>query len=302
VSSTAVERISGSAWDGEWEFVVGSLEDALSLFESLSRPHKTETPFGFIWRGQEDATWSLHSTLYRDLPRHEAGVPDEQALALLEAEQFDRARATWMLDRHPSGPLSGLELLAALQHLGAHTRMLDFTHNALVALWFAVFSHDDVDARVFAVDVENTGEGRARLSRKVPVWWARDPDLPWGWEWPDEQHEQAWYWTPHPIEARMSRQQGCFLLGRVPDTTSARRQSSLDINAADETALRRVVSRKPGRGRYPGNLMVLIRVRRSAKPAIRRSLERMCGYTAAMMYPDLPGFVSHSGFVHSAPQ
>jgi hypothetical protein len=296
-----VQQVSGGVWEAAWEYVVGSFDDALALFESLSRPAQAESPFGFIWRGHEDANWALHSTLYRDLPGHRTGSPSEVEVAAAEAERVKCAREDWMLDRHASGPLSGLELLAALQHMGAHTRMLDFTHNALVALWFAALARDDVDARVFGVDVENTGEGRRRESRQVSSEWARDPDLPWQDGWPAKQQRQAWYWTPHPIEARISRQQGCFLLGRTADAAAERRRSSLDITPVDDETLRRVVSKKPGSGKYPGNLMVLIRVRRSAKPGIRRALERMCGYTRAMMYPDLPGFVAHSGFPHSGP-
>jgi hypothetical protein len=300
-SGFTVQSASGGVWDGASEYVVTSFDDALALFEALSRTPQTTTPFGFIWRGHEDADWALHSTLYRDLPSHRTGAPDEAAVATEEAKRVKCAREEWMLDRHASGPLSGLELLAALQHMGAHTRMLDFTHNALVALWFAALGKDDTDARVFGVDVENTGDGRRRESRQVSSDWARRPDLPWDDAWPTKQQKQAWYWTPHPIEARISRQQGCFLLGRTPESASERRRSSLDITPVDAATLHRVASRNPGSGKYPGNLMILIRVRKSAKPVIRRALERMCGYTRAMMYPDLPGFVVHSGFPHSGP-
>lgn len=296
-----VQSVSGGAWDGAWEYVVSDLDDGLGLFEALSRTTQTASPFGFIWRGHSNADWPLHSSLYRDLSGHRTGTPDEAAVAAAEGERLDMARQRWMLDRHASGPLSSLELLAALQHMGAHTRMLDFTHNALVALWFAALSHDDADARVFGVDVMNTGEGRRRESRQVPVAWARSPDPPWAGGWPPRYQQQAWYWTPYPIEARMSRQQGCFLLGRTPGTSAERRRSSLDITPVDDTTLRRVASKAPGSGKYPGNLMILIRVRRAAKPGIRRALERMCGYTGAMMYPDLPGFVVHSGFPHGEP-
>ena len=124
--------------------------------------------------------------------------------------------------------------------------MLDFTHNALVALWFAALAKDDVDARIFGVDVENTGEGRRRESRRVSTEWARDPDLPWKDGWPEEQQKQAWYWTPHPIEARMSRQQGCFLLGKTPEARADRRRSSLDIDSVDAATLP-----APGSRAYP---------------------------------------------------
>jgi hypothetical protein len=247
--------VSGGVWDGASEYVVASFDDALALFEALSRTAQTLTPFGFIWRGHEDADWALHSTLYRDLPSHTTGAPDEAGVAEAEAERIKCAREDW----------------------------------------------DDTDSRVFGVDVENTGEGRRRQSRQVSSNWARTPDLPWQDGWPAEQQKQAWYWTPHPIEARISRQQGCFLLGRTPDKRSERKRSSLDITPVDEVTLTRVASKNPGSGKYPGNLMILIRVRRSAKPGIRRALERMCGYTRAMMYPDLPGFVVHSGFPHSGP-
>ena len=193
-------------------------------------------------------------------------LPDEGRVTEREAAQLRQALEEWMLDRHSTGPLSGLELLAALQHMGAHTRMLDFTHNALVALWFACLSRDDRDGRIFGVDVENTGQERRRQSRRVPVDWVRSPDLPWSEAWPNDQSQQAWYWTPHPIEARMSRQQGCFLLGRTPDRVGDRRRSSLDITAVDGATLRRVVFTTPGSGRYPGNLMILVRVRRAGKP------------------------------------
>jgi hypothetical protein len=63
----------------------------------------------------------------------------------------------WGLQRNATDRLSALELLAALQHQGVPTRLLDFTHNAVVALWFAVQERVDstgtvrpeVDGRVF---------------------------------------------------------------------------------------------------------------------------------------------------------
>src|SRR5262249_9431499 len=96
-------------------------------------------------------------------------------MAAYEAGIFEEARL-WGLQRTATDRLSALELLAALQHQGVPTRLLDFTHNAVVALWCAVeqrYSPDgtpvaDVDGRVFVAEV-----------RPIPERWARALELPW---------------------------------------------------------------------------------------------------------------------------
>ena len=47
---------------------------------------------------------------------------------------------------------SDLEILAELQHNGAATPLLDFSRNALAALWMACSSYLDNDGKVFAID------------------------------------------------------------------------------------------------------------------------------------------------------
>jgi hypothetical protein len=87
--------------------------------------------------------------------------PLKASFRAFEREVLDEARA-WGLDWHGSGGrLMALELLAALQHYGVPTRMLDFTFNPLIALWFAVETvpKDDGEyGRVFAL-----GGGACRM-------------------------------------------------------------------------------------------------------------------------------------------
>jgi len=59
------------------------------------------------------------------------------------------------------GKWSDLEKLAVLQHQGAATRLLDFTRNPLVAIWFACDGHPGKDGKVFALEI-NEGKGMAR--------------------------------------------------------------------------------------------------------------------------------------------
>lgn len=105
------------------------------------------------WRGHSDATYRLHSTLYRHLDRGR-GVT-EGSLVKFEQLILEAARTKWRFDDR-----GALELMAQFQHLGAPTRMLDVTFNPLIALWFAVEPkyekgklQADIDGRLIAFDV-----------------------------------------------------------------------------------------------------------------------------------------------------
>lgn len=133
----------------EYEKGVSSLADYISVVTSLGEawPEKR-----FVWRGVANADYALHSFLYRQISSEEK----EEDLAESESGIVKEARS-WWLQRSATDRLSALELLAAQQHQGVPTRLLDFSHNALVSLWFAVEQkvdeygnpRADVDGRIF---------------------------------------------------------------------------------------------------------------------------------------------------------
>ncbi len=92
-----------------------------------------------VFRGQSDASWPLRSGATRRLNAN--GVENDGPDFLDEYVDYHRS----LLDRArrviPYGEKSQssapLQLLGKLQHFGAATGLLDFTHNPLVALWFA---------------------------------------------------------------------------------------------------------------------------------------------------------------------
>jgi hypothetical protein len=252
----------------------------------------------FVWRGVGDASYALHSSLYRGVAH--AGVADEASVR--DAEDAVVAEAQrWSLQRTPTDRLSFLELLAALQHQGAPTRLLDFSHNALVALWFAVeqkfhpdgSSRPDTDGRVFVAQSNN---------REIPVGWERSHDVPWV-DPPDDWSRNIYVWTPPPIDGRIARQQGCFVFGGVPSTAGGWNRSPAGGGLLQRDDVRRCVSvpirlnassqlSGPGRGRPPTYpLAFTFRIPAGAKPLLRAELLHGFGYDHAMLYPDLPGFV-----------
>ena len=96
------------------------------------------------WRGQADIDWYLDSTAVRRIrvPRPEddlVGTPVdflERRVREYERDLLARARLAGH-GRQDGRDLHDLELLAVLRHHGAATRLMDFTRNVWVALWFA---------------------------------------------------------------------------------------------------------------------------------------------------------------------
>lgn len=90
---------------------------------------------GWTFRGQQDASWTLSSTLQR------AAQPGRSSIMLTGAEeqiieQFQRC-AHHFLPSPP--PLENLiDWMALIQHFGGTTRLLDFTKSFYVAAFFAV--------------------------------------------------------------------------------------------------------------------------------------------------------------------
>ena len=86
------------------------------------------------FRGQSDAKWPLNSSAQRRLPddRNEISM-----IEYLNEHLLKPARREGYDHQENKEPMNDLELLAALQHQGAATCLIDFTTNFHIALWFA---------------------------------------------------------------------------------------------------------------------------------------------------------------------
>ena len=128
---------------GERRLKTGRIE--LHTWRDFTKVMKILDAGKWIYRGQEDASWSLESGLDRylkkfgkaGLRKKDGGSRDaEFVLSFPRAEYFAISRFRAM-SRKDQAWVSNVDALIAMQHYGAKTRLLDFTTSIMVALFFA---------------------------------------------------------------------------------------------------------------------------------------------------------------------
>jgi hypothetical protein len=140
---------------------INNWNDARAIANDLSQ---------FIFRGQEDATWDLKTTIQRgDLKLAQLNACEDQMI-----DVFRRRAHHFLHDPPPEGEL--LEWIALIQHFGGPTRLLDFTRSFYIAAFFAV-EKTVKDSAIWCVNSSallqsfgrKYGEGKL-LSANLPHW------------------------------------------------------------------------------------------------------------------------------------
>lgn len=124
-----------------WSFkIIMTIETVISVKEFLYLLHKTEYIKYNWFRGHKEATYRLEPTLYRN---KKAVISGEGIIKFrhFEVEDEDialkefRKNFTNQIDNYK---YNDLDFLYLMQHNGINTRLLDFTLNPLIALFFSV--------------------------------------------------------------------------------------------------------------------------------------------------------------------
>jgi hypothetical protein len=97
---------------------------------------------GYMYRGVSDSKYKLIPKVSRDWHLESKAL---RIVEILLLEQF-KIRAVQHINYRPT---NDWEWLALAQHHGLSTRLLDWTRNPLVALYFACISHDTKDGAVY---------------------------------------------------------------------------------------------------------------------------------------------------------
>lgn len=126
--STRINRSRATTAAPEFESV------EISTWARLSRELESMSREWWLFRGQEDASWPMTSTLTRELERRRIPMQRWSDSELRAIRIFQR-KAHLLLQRTPADLF---EWVALMQHHGAPTRLLDFTWSPHVAAFFAL--------------------------------------------------------------------------------------------------------------------------------------------------------------------
>ncbi|MBX3009746.1 MAG: FRG domain-containing protein [Melioribacteraceae bacterium] len=180
-----------------------------------------------IWRGQSIINWPFHSSAVRRILKfgwsEKGGIDSPHAKfdyetnnlrkVVTEYEQQLLIEARRMGYDYQNGRrLYDLELLAILQHYGAATRLIDFTKNAFIALWFACQSDKNETGVVFTGRLDSKKGRTKRLINYNDIMIPIDKLL-------RNNQDTMFIWEPMHIFQRMKMQQGIFLVSEpIADT------------------------------------------------------------------------------------
>lgn len=125
------------------EYEITTLNEFLNNLPEQSLEH----PWGY--RGQANKEWKLIPSLFREFLDSKDGIPTAWGFRNLEIMLLMKFKA-YAMPYLTVVPNSDLAWLALAQHHGLPTRLLDWTENPLVALFFAVKDDVEHDAVVWA--------------------------------------------------------------------------------------------------------------------------------------------------------
>lgn len=325
---------SGASPFEKHDKIVRSVTDFIKQIEKISEQYGN---LNLVWRGQSDASWGLHSALYRRLlsekgleaidnkARKKSFVlPSEDEMVLAEKKFLDIARMFWRIDG-----TSALELMAVLQHFGAPTRLIDVTKNPLIALYFALGEesggkHKLVDGRVFVLATQPASlqtnsiveNSRIELSDqwagRVPMWHVLKPEERSQADWGTGRIRRVWF--PPDYVDRISAQNAGFLMDGVPiwtrETASSFRKTSSPsqtywnrneiIRSGSIYAKYYDIGKNITQSKRNWAPTFSLRIPAESKAAIRETLDSAYGINFAALFPDkfaLAKFLSETDFL-----
>lgn len=214
----------------------------------------------YLFRGVPNAAYRIEASTFR---RPKEADRDFEKFLQINRVLISDARLHGY-DEKDGRKLKDLEILAEFQHFEAATCLIDFTYNALVALWFACLpdsktsqdSSKPPNGKVYAVQNQPPRFREitsALLEKKIDYFFQNSGDE--RSQFPQPQSKQLYQWQPRQQNRRIIAQQSIFLFG----------DSHFDEDAE----------------------CVIVE---SSKQDILTALQQVFGITESMLFPDFDGF------------
>jgi hypothetical protein len=241
-------------------------------------------PAGVVWRGQADVAWRLESKMGRLGMSGDEMTKQERSM-LREAREIGADNAQHMGD---------WEILARPRHHGAATRLIDFTSDPLVALWFLC----EDDSEIAGVSVRTRPGVLLAVQREI----FSTVTSPWLRNYGDtlKRSGNMLYKIP-PMDPRIAAQRGVFAFATNPNTQATCKESELGLPTPSaawrndaEDRLARVCDTEKWAERRGQPIRVFpsvmgITVPALVKPRLLKVLDTAHGFTQASMFPDFAG-------------
>ena len=183
-----------------------------------------------LYRGLANADWEVESSAHRRIKESQGASPPPIVFQNYIAQLLESAGLQGFRERQDRR-LSDLELMAELQHYGAATCLIDFTTNALIALWFACEEKSDKAGKVVAMatdDPEKFSEiGYGDLKEKRIKEFLNTGKL--------------WKWSPSSLNNRIVAQQSVFVFGEGNIGESY--YEEIEIDAGSKQSIKEVLEK-----------------------------------------------------------
>lgn len=137
---------------------ISSVHDFLAI---VSPKYFVEARGRWVFRGHSDIRFDLIPSVGRGGHTATNCLAHEKSLY----DIFVREAGSYLSPL----PADEWEWLSVAQHHGLPTRFLDWTHNPLVALYFAVSGHEEVDGEVFSLHSVKKASQRTRESSPFEI-------------------------------------------------------------------------------------------------------------------------------------
>ena len=165
-----------------------------------------------IYRGHADDRWELKASIGRNYTGKWESVAQRERQAL---EEFKKRSIPYV--RHQ--PSTDIDWLCLMQHHGCATRLLDFTSNPLIAIFFATEQTDDRNGQLVI----------AKYTRTYPE--SLQSNL--------FHHTENFAYHPPHITERIVGQSGCFVFCGAPNRSLDSRQCEvIPIASREKPAIR----------------------------------------------------------------